>query len=311
MYTTLILKSLVSLLLLISVPALGIYAYQNNISGFRDSLHYSVCDTPIYYSIGEVDPKFNLKEEALLKDIKQAAQTWNKEYGKDIFVHDSRGELDIHFIYDKKQELTETINKLEGKLNVGQQNLEKEIQAYETSVKSFEQKLETFNAEVKKWNDQGGAPPQEYEKLKKQEEELQSEGSSLNTLAEKLNIQAKNYNAQVGSLNSTINTFNEELSQKPEEGVYISGIHKIEIYFVPSNKEMIHTLAHEFGHSLGITHTEEDHKSIMYPYTSETVVLAKEDREALSQICEPKPIWSDYLSRLKVILEQFQSGLPS
>lgn len=298
-------KTWIFVLFLFGILFGGFYVYQNNIVGVRSILNYSICDTPIKYSIASLDPKFNLKEETLLKDIEKAGNLWNRAYGRDIFIYDPEGGLDIHFVYDKKQELSQTINQLEGTLNKGQKNLEQQNRTYENAVKIYKQKLDIFNSEVKHWNESGGGTQEEYERLKNTQEELQKETEVLNNLAQNLNITVNKYDSEVGRLNQAVGDFNTELGQRPEEGVYFSGIDKIEIYFVPSKNEMIHTLAHEFGHSLGVEHLNIDKKSIMYPFTSESIILSKEDKQALASICASKPIWSDYLNKVQQMLKVF------
>lgn len=266
------------------------------------------CSTPIKYRIASIDPKFNLNEDTVLKDISQGANLWNSIYGGNLFEYDPRGDLPIYFVYDKRQELNTQINTLEGSLNESGGSLSRQTQDFKAKVAEYEARVAVYNQEVQKWNQQGGAPPQEYERLKSEAESLQAQANELNEIAKSLNLQAKDYNLQVGKLNQTISTFNLELEKRPEEGIYISqktnlfdpGERRIEIYFVPSRNELIHTIAHEFGHSLGIEHNENP-KSIMYSYTSESLLLSKEDKEALKEVCKARSATDVFFQNFGII----------
>ena len=260
------------------------------------------CEVPVTYKVGTIDKDFKVTEEKFLKDINEAASIWNKAYGKSVFVYDPNNPeaVNVNLVYDERQSLNTQIDSLEDKVGSSEQNLKSQISEYERRANAFEKRLNTFNEEVKKWNDAGGAPSEEYEKLKKEQEDLEKEANSLNETASKLNISTNRHNSQVGRLNDSIENFNEVLKYKPEEGIFDPLQNKIDIYFSNNQKELIHTLAHELGHARGIEHIE-DEKAIMFPYTTETLALTKEDLEALSAVCERKSM----LQILKERVEMF------
>lgn len=291
-----ILKFIFTILLVLAATA---FFAQGSIAQVKKTISYemSPCSQPLKYYIAEIDPKFNLTSEEVKQDMEKAVSLWNETYGKDLFVYDEQGEIPVYFVYDNRQKLNSEINKLEGQLNKGGAQLDKQMTDFKKKIADFEARQSAYNNEVQAWNDRGGAPEGEYNRLQEQAKQLKSEADQLNEEAKKLTAQAKSYNAQVGDLNSTINSFNEVLGEQPEEGIYIEekttlfdpGRKKIEIYFVPSKNELIHTLAHEFGHALHIDHNTNA-KSIMYHYTSESRALSQEDKDALTDACQNKSL---------------------
>jgi hypothetical protein len=118
---------------------------------------------------------------------------------------------------------------------------------------------------------------------------LQSEANSLSATAKSLNQSTDQFNSQVGKLNQTINTFNDALTFKPEEGIFIGAEKRIEIYFNINQNELVHTLAQELGHSLGLAHNQNS-KSIMYPSTTLSLPPSVDDIKALEEVCRPRSI---------------------
>lgn len=263
-------------------------------------ISYSECETPIIYKIGVIDPKFKLKPAEVSKNVLAAAQLW----GEKLFLEgSSEAKLIINFEYDERTALSTQINNLENKLTQKNATLNEEINIYEKDVQAFKKKLADFNASVDQWNSQGGAPPEVYEDLKRQQEQLQREGKALNDRAVALNIAATDYNSTVGEFNSDVGQFNLALTEKPEEGLYDGNTNTITIFFAHDKNELIHTLAHEFGHALGMGHASSS-AAIMYANTSKSLKVTDEDRQMLDYACRPKPIINKVVTRLGGILRR-------
>ncbi|HEX7042702.1 MAG TPA: matrixin family metalloprotease [Patescibacteria group bacterium] len=274
------------LLFLLSLVILGsiIYLVPSFHTKAAQMLTYNACNTPLEYSLGTIDKRFGLSSDEVLQDIQQAGQIWSLAEGKNLFVYSPNAKLTINFVYDERQALDSSINQLNSKLTQNNQTLSQQIAQYKSDYAAFRAKLDAFNATVDKYNSEGGAPKAVYDDLLKQQQELDAEGKSLNERARQLNISTDNYNYNVNVLNNDINQFQNVLTQKPEEGLYNGEEDTISIYFSSNKNELIHTLSHELGHSLGMMHVK-DKNAIMYPYTTENLVVTPDDMTELSRVC--------------------------
>lgn len=293
-------KKLIFLLLIA-----GIIIFNKQIISSADNfLYVSPCDTPIEYSLGTVDPRFNITDSQFLLDIKDAANLWRNAYGKALFKYNRQANLKISLVFDQRQALDNQINNLKNQVQSGKQSINPEVQQYEMLSQDFQQKLSSFNNQVNMWNAKGGAPQDVYDKLKSEQQNLKNEADQLNQLADRLNISTNQYNQKVSELNNTINTFNNALSLKPEEGLYDPNADTITVYFDTNHNELIHTLAHELGHSLGMQH-EQDPNAIMYPYTTRTISASPADIAQLKQICAKKNILELGIEKFPLLFKRY------
>ncbi len=295
-------KKVILFVFLFTVLSIGSFAVVGklNITSLDNFLTYSFCDQPIHYRVDSVDPKFGLSRDEFMTDINQAAQIWNNAIDKDLFVYDPKGDLSVNLIYDERQSLTSQINQLENKVQSDRQALNPQVSEYKRLSLDFRQKLINLNSQIEYWNRLGGAPPDEYAKITLQQQDLQKEADSLNAMAQSLDISADAYNAEVKQLNQTINTFNNTLEERPEEGIFKGPENRIEIYFNISKPELIHTIAHELGHALGLDHVSNP-AAIMYPKTSQKIKLTEADILVLEDVCRRYNIFELMEMRLSQI----------
>lgn len=247
----------------------------------------SPCDQPITYRVGEVDSGYGLTKEKFLGQIDEANQIWSKVVNKNLFSFDPQGKIVINLIYSQRQSMADKLNSLENNLKTGKQSLDSSVAQYQNLQADFSKKLQAFNAEVENWNKLGGAPEEVFNRLKTQQEELKAEADKLNQMANQLNLSAQEYNLGVSQYQQSAQTLNKALSVNPEAGVYNGSLPQIDIYLTSSQKELIHTLAHEMGHALGLSHLDNQ-QTIMYAYTNEVIKPDNQEASQLQAYCHQR-----------------------
>lgn len=265
------------------------------------------CDFPVEYRLGQIDAGYRKTGEEVRQSTEQAATIWNSALGRDLIVYNPQAELAVNLIYTDRQSAFDRLENLEDNIESGQRSLEDRMADYESLVADFNRRLEKFNTEVAFWIERGGAPPAEYERLISEQAALESEGERLNRLAEELNLSVEQYNTRIGEFNEDVADYNEAVEREPEAGLYDGAVPKIDIYLTASDQELVHTLAHEFGHALGIDHLE-DPAAIMYPFSSEDITLSPEEVGLLSTRCAQSH-WQLMLDRSTENLQFFWEAM--
>ena len=263
------------------------------------------CSSPLTYRIGTIDERFGLSESELKEVLREAAGVWNAAAGKQVIAFSEEGRVPVSLVYDERQaaaELGSDINSDQAAYDRKRAEVDALIaihesrgEAHETALRSFERAKEAYEAEVARWNRQGGAPPAEYEKLESTRRNLERRQVQINADAGRLNSMIAEINAEVRALNALalkvnrkVDVYNEFAGEEFDQGQYVEDKDgaRITIYEFKGREQLVRALAHEFGHALGISHTESP-QSLMYPYNSgKSLTLHAEDLAALSAACE-------------------------
>lgn len=254
------------------------------------AIYPSFCDRQIHFKINRVDAKFGLTPTAFIDHSTKAAEIWNKAYGEKVFIYDSQSALTVNLIFDERQRLTNQINQLSTKISTAEDNLKPGIARHQEEIAAFQKKMAAFNEKVSYWNSRGGAPEDDYVKLISEQNALKTEADNLNTRAQELNQSAVVFNSEIANYNSTVSEFNSTLKERPEEGLFDGKNNTISIYFYVTNEELVHTLAHEFGHALRMGHLGNPN-AIMFSKTHSKTNPSPDDIQELRRVCKRSPIW--------------------
>jgi len=279
-----------------------------SLRGLRDPY----CNVPIAITLGDIDPRFKLRNEAILKELEIAANVWEKEESRDLFVFNekSKSKVIVNFVYDERQQETLESTRARDALEAGWDSYENLIaqrktlstrydslqSAYESGIKTYNSKLASYESMVREWNRKQGTES-EYKALK-------AEGDAVNLMFNNLEKQRLSINSladQINKFNSDIKILYDKLVSQTNEynhlfssddpitvGEY-DGTFYINIYQFTDPAQLRITLAHELGHALGMDHTVNE-KSIMYPLqskqTGESLILTAEDKAELHRVCK-------------------------
>ena len=227
----------------------------------------SACKIPLMYKIGTIDPRFKISEKEVRNAVSIAESMWEDRTGKNLFTYADTGTLVIDFVFDNRQEKTDTATHLKDTIDT-KEGMSEKVRAqydalqsqyevlksqYEKRTAAYEHNLSLYNKEVSDWNKKGGSPADVFARLSTTQKDLGAEQVSissvalqLNTFVENMNALGKKGNTIVTEYNETVKEYNERVSEGGEftQGDY--GNSTIHIYQYDSPEELEIVLAHEF-----------------------------------------------------------------
>src|SRR3989344_697961 len=270
------------------------------------------CTTPILYSLGTFDKRFNLSEKEFLNLLRDAESIWEKPIGKDLFAYSPEGKLKENLIYDYRQEATKELSKIEAgvkqdeasyrALESGYQSLkvqhDKLEASYNLRLESFNRQSMEYESNVEEWNRSDRTDKNKFRALEAQRLSLESELREIKKLEAGLNQSADNVNSLVARLNS----LGRELNLNVEEyniigtdrgdtftgGLYTSDEigESIDIFEFENEDKLVRILTHELGHALGLEHVS-DKDAIMYELNlGSSKLLTEVDLQILKTLCQ-------------------------
>ena len=288
------------LLLVVTLFGSGIYFYITN---------PVPCETPLAYTIGDFDVRFNISKVEAKQAIAEAEAAWETITGRELFIYQDSATFPVNFIFDDRQERTITeeaertaLDRKEvtsAEIAAEYATLRAEYTALETTYKNktavYEKNLAAFNAKVEKNNQAGGAPPVVFAELQREEKTMQTEAGALQKLSNQLadiatsiNNLSERGNQVIAQYNTGVHTYNHDFGQPNEftQGDYQGD--KINIYTFSSTLELKKVLVHELGHALGIGHVEGSSSMMYYLMADQpdSLAVSTEDRQAFHSVCE-------------------------
>ncbi|MGV0887484.1 matrixin family metalloprotease [Acinetobacter venetianus] len=255
-------------------------------SSTSPQIRYST-ENPLRYRIAELDPRLNLNKQQVIELSQQAAAIWSKDTGQNYFAYNPSATFVINLVFDQRQirsiKRAENLHQLEKQqqiwLDQNQQlqilkqqlryadtQLELQKTEYQAQAKSYQTAIEQLNAAHSKKTLAKKLQKQQHA-LESQSQLLQARIQNHNLKVQQLQKQSEKSNQLRQQLIQSVYKFNQTFKPQVLHKGQFDG-KQIFIYEFSSLDDLRLTLAHEFGHALGLKHTQ-DPKSLMYPRIKE------------------------------------------
>ena len=135
---------------------------------------------------------------------------------------------------------------------------------------SYQARLDAYNKDVERYNQSQykSAGIRDYlqntqQQLQQEREYIQHQVDTFNANVTRLNQQVDHVNAMNDQFNASVDQFNQRFQPRQFDKGMFNG-REINIYEFQNLDDLRITLAHEFGHGLGLFHSD-DPESLMYP----------------------------------------------
>ncbi|MGE8646176.1 matrixin family metalloprotease [Acinetobacter vivianii] len=249
-------------------------------------IRYST-EHPLRYRIADLDPRLNITQQQMIELSQQAAAIWAKDTGQNYFVYDPEASFVIHLVFDQRQvrsmKRSENLNQLEQeqqhwldqnqqlqhlKQSVARSKTQLELQKidYQNNQQKYQQAVQNLKASTKNQK-QIARLEQQQHTLQQQSVALKAKIAEHNQLVQQFNRQTEQSKQLHQQLAESVAAFNQTFKPQVLHKGQFHG-QQIFIYEFSSIDDLRLTLAHEFGHALGLKHTQ-DPKSLMYPRIKE------------------------------------------
>jgi len=260
-----------------------------------------LCQAPVTWRIGQLDPAFSLTLEQAEQAAHDAATQWNTALGMELFRYDSIDGFPINFAYDARQQqllqqalLQRNLERYDSNINqrlssLRQQNqrLVQQQQQFDALNQQFANDVAAFELKAKQVTAANrNALQQEQQQLNQRQQALQQQADTLNAEQQRL-VREQGY------LNDTVADRNALLPEPantntaPEVGLMeIRGRNRtMTIFAYKTLADLQLTMAHEFGHALGVGHTDSSLSVMHFALNPQQSRLTIDDIQALKTQC--------------------------
>ncbi|KKO45320.1 hypothetical protein WG68_11390 [Arsukibacterium ikkense] len=268
--------------------------------GAEQALQRQLCQTPVLWRIGQLDPAFVLSAEQAEQAAHNAAAQWNTAFDQELFRYDSLDGFPINFRYDERQQqllqqalLQRNIQRYDSNIDQRAANLVQQSEQLQRRQREFAVQNQQFAADIAEFNQQAAnANQRNLTSLRQQQQHLQQREQQLQQQAQRLNEQQAQLQREHQYLNDTVADRNAMLAdQQPllaaEVGLMeiSNGKRSMTIFAYSTPAALQLTLAHEFGHALGLGHTDSSTSVMHYTLNPQQQSLTAEDIDALRLQC--------------------------
>lgn len=243
-------------------------------------------DSSLHYRIADLDPRLNISKQKIIEISQEAAAIWEQGTGKRYFVYDPKATFTVNLVFDQRQvrsmKRTENLKNLEQEkqfwLDENQKllKLKQDSQQLHTQLElqkiKYQAQLNAYASAQKKYLNKSNTKNlnllQERTKLLNQQRDvLKILINDHDRNHQQIQVKTDELKQLHEQLTQSVDRFNQNFAPQLVHKGQFKG-KQIFIYEFSSIDDLRLTLAHEFGHALGLKHTHNP-KSLMYPRIKE------------------------------------------
>ena len=243
-------------------------------------------DSPLQYRIADLDPRLNISKQKMIEISQEAAAIWEQGTGKRYFVYDPKATFTVNLVFDQRQvrsmKRTENLKNLEQEkqlwLDENQKllKLKQDSQQLHTQLElqkiKYQAQLNAYASAQKKYLNKSNT--KNLNLLQERTKLLNQQRDALKILIndhdrnhQQIQVKTDELKQLHEQLTQSVDRFNQNFAPQLVHKGQFKG-KQIFIYEFSSIDDLRLTLAHEFGHALGLKHTHNP-KSLMYPRIKE------------------------------------------
>ena len=260
-----------------------------------------LCQTPVTWRIGQLDPAFALTLEQAEQAAHNTTTQWNTALGRELFRYDSIDGFAINFAFDERQQqllqqarLKRNLARYDANIDQRQASLQQQAEQLKQRQDQFSRQNQQFAADAAEFERQvqqataanRSALQQQQQQLQQRQQQLQQQAETLNNQQQQLLREQRYLNETVADRNALLPDQSAAIAASEVGVMQISGrTRSMTIFAYTSAAALELTLLHEFGHALGLGHTESADSAMYYALSAEQSGLSNEDIQALKQQC--------------------------
>lgn len=259
-----------------------------------------LCQAPVLWRLGELDPNFGLTADQAEQAAHEAAQLWNKAFNTELFRYDSLDGFPIHFRYDSQQQQLlqlalqksrqyQTSNRSDIRdetLQQQQSRLNQRSTAYRNDKAQLDRDKAALRMQSRDAGYQNSATYQQQQaSLQQRQQRLEYENEAIKQQRDQLSRE-RDYRNSI-SRDSNIRKPKPDSAPAIEFGEMQieNGQRTMTIFAYKTNASLIQTIAHQFGHALGLGHNSNNASIMSDIFNPANNELSRSDISSLNHQC--------------------------